>query len=196
MNLNCCDCGGEVDVRFGGHGAKFYTECRECGKTVDLEAVDMPGAVQEWNNRKGKTMKNYIPEIIEMLGVEIGEKFRLKDNGRGVMPDLYRFTETKFEYFDTEEGWQESMRLTDIILGESEIVRSPYEPKQGDNYWTIVWKKEGATKFIEARSCTWGDVSVDYLRKILGLVYRSYADAEADKYKAFERAMQMKWGEW
>lgn len=198
MSLNLCECGGEVDIRFGGHGAKFYAECRECGKTVDLEAVDMPGAVQEWNNRKGKPTKNYIPEIAKMLGVEIGEEFEVlpKIAGPGYKSSRYRFSEQGLEFSNyihcpSETGWSPTDTITGLLNGKISIIKLPFEPKYGDEFWEVYWLEASD---IDVADTEWTGDSDDYLKKQCGNCFRTKNEAKAHQYEVYERLTGRKWG--
>jgi len=198
MSLNLCECGGEVDIRFGGHGANFYAECRECGKTVDLEAVDMPGAVQEWNNRKGKPTKNYIPEIAKMLGVEIGEEFEVlpKIAGPGYKSSRYRFSEQGLEFSNyihcpSETGWSHTDTITGLLNGKISIIKLPFEPKDGEQYWHACWNEHNLGSTISI----WRDMVGQLSDKYCGNVFRTQNEAEAHKYEVYERLTGKKWEE-
>lgn len=197
MSLNLCECGGEVDIRFGGHDANFYAECRECGKTVDLEAVDMPGAVQEWNNRKGKPTKNYIPKIAKMLGVEIGEEFEVlpKIAGPGYKSSRYRFSEYCLQYsnyihYPSETGWSPTNTITGLLNGKISIIKIPFEPKDGEQYWYVCWNEHG----IGATVSIWRNMVSHYADKYCGNVFRTQTEAEEHKYEVYERLTGRKWG--
>jgi hypothetical protein len=85
---------------------------------------------------------NLIPMIAKELGVEIGEEFHIKDES-GVDEDFHRFTDCGFEYYDQAMcEWQESARVIDLIDGRAEVVKKPFEPKEGERYWYVYWGTE------------------------------------------------------
>ena len=188
--MNFCECGGEVDIRYGGHGAKFYAECRECGKTVYLKAANRSGAIQEWNNRNEEKTMNLIPKICEMLGVEIGEEFKLHWNGVE-QTGIFRFTNYRLESkFRDEEDWDECSVLTELLNGGITIIKLPFEPKEGEKYWYVyVGDNElGHTTFTEANTN-------DLMRVYCGNCFRTEAEAQAHKQEIYEKLTGRKWEE-
>lgn len=80
--------------------------------------------------------KNYIPEVVKLLGVEIGEEFNLlNEDGEIVLYSPYKFTgDSIIDYEgDALGGW----RLWDILTGEYTIQKRPWRPKVGELFWTI-----------------------------------------------------------
>ena len=184
MSLNLCECGGEVDIRFGGHDANFYAECRECGKTVDLEAVDMPGAVQEWNNRKGKPTKNYIPEIAKMLGVEIGEEFEIVGFG----DDKFFFGKETLYLKRTKPRECDGL-IGRLLTGRVIINKLPFVPSLGDKYFYVYQ----CGRKLEVGCAIWIDELLDYQRKHCGNVFRTFAIAESKRFALFTDVAEKPW---
>lgn len=103
-----------------------------------------------------KNYKNYMKEITEMLGVEIGEVFNLKGNDGKII----------------------TISLTDLIVGEIGIVKKPWRPKYLDVYYTIDF--DGSVIIKE-----WHDLTEDLLRFRVGNVFKSKEAAE-ENITAFE----------
>ena len=140
---------------------------------------------------------NYIQRVAEMLGVEIGEVFKIHriDDGR-LYDTKFRFTEKDFQFYSEDAGWQTSFAYAQIIRNNAKIIRLPYNPKDGDEYWTVVWRRYRCNADLDVVKCIyWNDIG-DHFRVALGLVYRTREEAEADKYKAFERVVKKRWEEW
>ena len=82
---------------------------------------------------------NLIPKVCEMLGVEIGEEFKLKDV-KGceaiILGCLYRFTETDFQ-FDNNGNWISTIVPTSLLKGIVEVEKIPFEPKDREKYWYV-----------------------------------------------------------
>lgn len=126
-----------------------------------------------------KNYKNYMKEITEMLGVEIGEVFNLKGNdGKLITIGDYRFMENGLEYSSGSHRWLKSNSLTDLIVGEVGIVKKPWKPKYLDVYYTIDF--DGSVIIKE-----WHDLAEDLLRFRVGNVFKSKEAAE-ENITAFE----------
>lgn len=118
--------------------------------------------------------KNLIPEIAKMLGVELGEEFKIKgreyifhfvDNGL----IAYRADGSVLPY---ENCLAHFMWL---INGEKEIVKLPWRPKKGDIYYSFnlvygIW-------VVSQHALTGSPCDYALLNK--GWVYRTREEAEA-----------------
>lgn len=80
--------------------------------------------------------KNLIPEIAKMLGVELGEEFKVKGYKL-----TYMITDDKglMATDDSlETGWTPANALFIVLLnGKAEIVKIPWKPKMYEEYWTF-----------------------------------------------------------
>lgn len=122
--------------------------------------------------------KNLIPQIAQMLGVELGEEFKVVHKvvyktGFEIMCNF-----TKEGVFVHEEGCSgkyDKELLADIICGKAEIVKLPWKPKKGETYYTF--ELLGDTWVV--RSFWWGGFPNEYALLDKGWVYRSQAEAEA-----------------
>ena len=86
--------------------------------------------------------KNLIPEIARMLGVEIGEEFKIKDkHGEFVSDKTYKFSENALMYFHQEDDniYRIVSRTTlcSLLNGNYEIVKLPWKPKKSEDYYTF-----------------------------------------------------------
>lgn len=80
--------------------------------------------------------KNYMPEVANMLGVEIGEPFDVFDEDgeiKGCGP--YRFTDETIVNCDDEGApiWL----LHYLLCGKNTIQKRPWRPKEGELYWLV-----------------------------------------------------------
>lgn len=114
---------------------------------------------------------NHIGKVAEMLGVEIGEEFKIEfDNGMLSIDNYMLLDEGMF----CSDGLSMSAScFWYLIKGEYKIVKLPFKPKNGNKYYTyytngeewLIWDK------------TWsGDVS-DYARLKSGIVFRTSQEA-------------------
>ena len=111
--------------------------------------------------------KNYMPEIAKMLGVEVGEIFKMTDYN-----SLYRFTERGLEFKGTA-GWCLSERIEWLLTGRNEILKLPWQPKEGDRYYFP------ATDFQYSCPETWDNHPIDFALKEAGMAFKTYEECEA-----------------
>lgn len=113
--------------------------------------------------------KNYMADVAKVLGVELGEKFKVAERG-------CRY-ETVY-YFDRNGAWDEDGQVADaiipaLLIGSYEIVKLPWKPKYGDKYYTYYTNGE---EWLIWDSTWSGDVS-DYARLKSGIVFRTSQEA-------------------
>lgn len=80
---------------------------------------------------------NYYKKIAEMLGVELGEEFSLKNNKTNELNgSRYKITQEEgLIYSIGGERWNRSSSLLVIFSGAYSIVKLPWKPKKGEAYW-------------------------------------------------------------
>lgn len=78
--------------------------------------------------------KNYMPEIAKMLGVEIGERFKVRKEDS----EIYYFTDVAFlkqvndaesEDFVSDLEEEDLLVLYYLLSGKETVVKIPWEPK-------------------------------------------------------------------
>mgnify|MGYP004459084691 CR=1 FL=1 len=77
--------------------------------------------------------KNHMEEVAKLLGVELEEDFRIK----GICADLlFRITEGGVCSHHPRSGYGElsKLMLTQLLTGDSEIIRLPWKPKMNEEY--------------------------------------------------------------
>lgn len=76
---------------------------------------------------------NYYKQVAEILDLEMDEKFKLKSDGIDCYGGTYYFSEDGLKCIDStlNNNWV----LANILVGKAEIVRFPFKPKIGRNYW-------------------------------------------------------------
>lgn len=137
--------------------------------------------------------KNLMPEIAKLLGVEIDEPFYILENGKHKCiysdNDLYKITEEGLANINNTDGCYEyhgcwRVILTDLLLGECSVETLPWEPKEGEQYWSISFIKN-RYPFVE--SYIWNGDDTDFFKLKLGIVYRTQAEAKAHMAEDHER---------
>lgn len=114
--------------------------------------------------------KNLIPEITRMLGVEIGEEFKIK-GATGVDSTIF--------WFDLDGLHAETCEMADVtlwqlVLGNETIVKLPWKPKKGDAYYTF---EVFRGKWV-VRSLWWTGAPCNYALLDKGWVFRTKEEAE------------------
>lgn len=120
--------------------------------------------------------KNLIPKIAKLLGVEVGEEFKVKGD------DELTYTLTDDGLKITFAGGIEISQVSTnsafvaLVMGKDEIVKLPWKPKKGEGYWTFnVFF--GSVKWAVA-SFAWGDEVFDKAVLKAGWVFRTKEEAE------------------
>lgn len=123
--------------------------------------------------------KNLMPEILKMLGMEYGEKFKLREIGEEELRyEVYCFVEDLGFRKLTLDGkaWSANGMLEELLTGYYEIVKLPWEPQDNEAYWTIVFRGNGKPF---AGRLFWNGDNTDFGMKALNMVYRTEEEAKA-----------------
>ena len=119
--------------------------------------------------------KNLIPEIAKMLGVELGEEFKIK----GHEELTYRFASDRLQLtYDNNIELSDlaaNVAFVDLVKGKDEIIKLPWEPKVGETYYSFcrflgewcAWQQQ------------WSNHPFDLALLAKGWVYRTQEEAEA-----------------
>ena len=115
--------------------------------------------------------KNYMADVAKMLGVELGEEFKIDGSNL-----IYKFFENGL-YFRCIEGWLPAKhQVLDLIQGDSKIVKLPWQPKDGDVYYR---PRDYHTAFSEAVTDFWRGTVNDFALKEAGMIFKTKAECEA-----------------
>lgn len=119
--------------------------------------------------------KNLIPRIAAMLGLQLGEEFKVK----GYDELTYRFASDglKLTYDNGLEisGLTAKVALVALLTGKDEIVKLPWKPKLGETYWSFVLcgvKTWGVTNYV------WSNTPSRMAVLKAGWVYRTREEAK------------------
>lgn len=118
--------------------------------------------------------KNLIPQIAHMLGVEIGEEFKVKGDDE----TTYSFTDDGLKLiYNGGIGIAEissDAAFIALLKGKDEIVKLPWKPKRGDAYYTFEIFRG---KWV-VRSLWWTGAPCNYALLDKGWVFRTKEEAE------------------
>lgn len=119
--------------------------------------------------------ENLIPKIAQMLGVEIGEEFKVE----GVADKTYKFIIDELIVCGEENANHgyvtANMMLASLAKGDAKLIKLPWKPKKGDVYFTFGIFGD---KWV-VRSLWWGGFPEEYALLDRGWVYRSEKEAQA-----------------
>ena len=140
-------------------------------------------------------MANLIPKIAELLGVELGEEFKIKDNTGTLdsisLNSVYAFVEQdSFEgpvlavstgesrplYMPPHPLEPIALKVFELLCrGKCEVVKLPWKPTMYGEYWTF--GKLGCKWTL--RTDSWNACPYEILLLDKGWVYRTKEEAEA-----------------
>ena len=122
---------------------------------------------------------NYYKQVVEMLGVELGEEFKVKLKNGKRSEQAYKFTEeglvdTKYEIIDI-------FNFFEILKGNCEIVKLPWKPKKGEEYWHY------SEAWDEGISCKWEGKYYELLLWKEGCCFKTKEEANAKGKEIMEQ---------
>lgn len=130
--------------------------------------------------------KNLIPEIAKMLGVELGEEFKIK----GYDGLTYKFVDYGLQLSSQNDigitAIPTNVALENLLNGNDEIVKLPWKPKEGAEVYTFSF----TTHEYNSRFCphkgvwyvtkwNWAGFPWQIAALDKGWVFRSKQEAEA-----------------
>lgn len=122
--------------------------------------------------------KNLIPEIAQMLGVEIGEEFKIK----GYEEWFYKFDNDRVLMFKHNDDVKMPVAPVSVYVaflallrGECEIIKLPWKPKMFETYrsFDIVYGK------LVVCYLKWTGLPYQYALLDKGWIYRTREEAQA-----------------
>lgn len=119
--------------------------------------------------------KNLIPEIARMLGVKLGEKFKIKGENE-LMTYSFNSDGLQVTYGDDIEipYISTNSALVALVKGEEEIIKLHYRPDYRQMYWTF-GLKDGIWVVVPRE---WEDYPAEILLADKGWTYRTKEEAE------------------
>ncbi len=76
---------------------------------------------------------SYYEQVANMLGLELGEKFKLRNDESNYCDDTFYFSVDGLKDFDSVYNCNGI--LDEILRGKPEIVKLPWKPENGKPYW-------------------------------------------------------------
>lgn len=133
---------------------------------------------------------NYYKKIAEMLGVELGEEFSLKDNKtKDIFRPRYKITQEEgLMYSVNRNEFDGSVSLMSIINGSYSVVKLPWKPRNGEQYWYY------SEAFQHACSSEWRGSLCDLLYWKSGNFFKTKKEANEKGY-AFWKELKKEYEE-
>lgn len=118
--------------------------------------------------------KNLIPQIAEMLGLQLGEEFKVQ--GYDDLTYVFASDGLKLIYDNGLEisNLTAKVALVALLTGKDEIIKLPWKPKKGETYWTF----GSAQLQWHVTSYCWQGNPDDVAMIKAGWAYRTRAEAE------------------
>lgn len=122
--------------------------------------------------------KNLIPQIAQMLGVELGEKFKIKGEDE-LMTYSFNSDGLQVTYGDGIElpYLSTNLVLVALVNGEEEIIKLSWKPKLNERYWTFMSSLEGGKLYV--LNYMWDNSVIDVALHKVGWVFRTCEEAQA-----------------
>lgn len=122
--------------------------------------------------------KNLIPEIARMLGVELGEEFKVE----GVADKTYKFIIDELIVCgeeNTNHGYvSANMMLVSLAKGDANLIKLPWKPKKGEKYYTFVLMVTLMCDKWVVRSSRWDELPNEYALLDKGWIFRTKEEAQ------------------
>ena len=119
--------------------------------------------------------KNLIPEIAKLLGVEVGEEFKVK----GYNEQTYRFDadglKVIYSCLMQKRLTFANVMLSSLLAGKVEIIKLPWKPKKGEDYYTF----GGSDGIWRVSQQHWTGHPFDLAVLAKGWAYRTREEAES-----------------
>lgn len=123
--------------------------------------------------------KNLIPEITKMLGVELGEEFKVKGDNELI----YRLTndglklthDSGIELADVSA----KVAFAALLNDKDEIIKLPWKPKAGEQYYSFGGRFFGDPTVWIVVDVIWQGLAYDVAMFDKGWVYRTKEEAES-----------------
>lgn len=112
--------------------------------------------------------KNYMADVAKMLGVELDEEFIIS-----CISGIYKFTKSGLKVESGGEWIYSNLKLTDFLIGKHEIVKLPWQPDVGDEYYYPSFDLKRVS------NSRWNNETFDFALKEAGMVFRTKEECEA-----------------
>lgn len=122
--------------------------------------------------------KNLIPQIAEMLGLQLGEEFKVQ--GYDDLTYVFASDGLKLTYDNGLEISDLTAKVAFVALlnGKDEIVKLPWKPKAGEQYYSFGGRFLGDPTVWIVVDVIWQGLAYDVAMFDKGWIYRTKEEAE------------------
>ena len=117
---------------------------------------------------------NHMSEVARMLGIEIGEEFKVEIDGHSGNLK-YKLTETHFECFTRGRWYASSSTLVCLLNGQAEVIKLPkpiLTDKEKEDLSGVIRPWRDRVQYIKKTDCdTW-----DGIREYITIKYKESYD--------------------
>ena len=139
-----------------------------------------------------RIMANHIAEVAQMLGVKIGETFKLTDDTHGDYHRYYQFTDKKgFETSVDGLKWETAAAvvLRGILMGDIRIVKLPWKPRKGEKYYIPYISTQQKGMHV---TYYWNNDHIDIEHYRMGLVCKTPEEAIAITMRMLDTVKELR----
>lgn len=129
-------------------------------------------------------MANHMKEVARILGVELGEKFKVKN--AIYEPTALYFLGENGVYVFNGDGYVKDSVLCSLLRGDVKLVKLPFEPKKGERYYSY----ENDWSVIKT---SWGNDMFDLCALKCGIVFRTEKEAIEARPKYYKELTGREW---
>jgi hypothetical protein len=120
--------------------------------------------------------KNLIPQVSQMLGVELGEEFKITGYGEAI----YKFTNdglvlNQRDGFGLEITVAVKAQLDSLLNGKDEIIKLPWKPKVDETYYSFSYRQKDETWVVTG--ILWDNDVVDNALFKAGWIFKTEDEA-------------------
>ena len=116
---------------------------------------------------------NYMKQIAKMLGVELGDRFKVTRRDTVLSSEFYITDNGLYEQIRNQSPMLNSPILKDLLIGERKMIKLPWKPKNGEAYYYIDTDDKVTYETFDS------SVVFDLALYKLGKLYRTREEAEA-----------------
>lgn len=132
--------------------------------------------------------KNLIPEIMKLLGLQMGEMFHVVIDGVENKLVSFYFTDHELMYLassDNEPRLASDRTVIGLIYGGYEVKKLPWIPKVGEEYWCVV--PQSGSDYPETALVTMNKSVLSLLNLAHHNYFRTQDEVEAGKVEYVKR---------
>lgn len=136
---------------------------------------------------------NHMAEVAKLLGVELGESFKINSDTEGDYQNYYRFTENNcLEISDDGVEWKMTTAaalLKYILMGDIRIVKLPWKPRKGEKYYIPYISTQQKGMHV---TYYWNNDHIDIEHYRMGLVCKTPEEAIAITMRMLDTVKELR----